>query len=330
MLESLRTVRGAVSTERLVPVLSHFAFRDGRVCGFNGRVFISAPAPEVELNVTVPARPLLTAYDAMAADGDTSDVTLTLLEDGRLRISKKRQRVTLPAGPVEAFPFADPTRTKRQRVPKGLLALFERLRPFVGDDASRPWSASVKLQGAVAYATNNIVLVQARTPDKCPLLTAVLPVQAIDELLRIGQEPTHMTVERDACTFYLPGDAWLRTVLLHDAWPDAAGVLKAAHAGAKLIAHATGQWAQAVEAVRPFCPDPKHEVVVMEGAEIRTLEGDTSASVEGFKFPAAYSFHVAPLLATLHAASHLSFAPYPRVPWRNTDGMLGVTLGLAT
>jgi hypothetical protein len=54
MLDSLQLVRGAVSKERLVPVLSHFAFRDGRVCGFDGRTYINAPAPDITLNLTVP------------------------------------------------------------------------------------------------------------------------------------------------------------------------------------------------------------------------------------------------------------------------------------
>jgi hypothetical protein len=327
MLDSLQLVRGAVSKERLVPVLSHFAFRDGRVCGFDGRTYINAPAPDITLNLTVPARPFLAAYDAMSAtEGGAAKIKLTRHDD-RLRISKGRMRVTLPAGPVDAFPFAEPDAAKSKRMPAGFLALLTALRPFVGEDASRPWSASVKIVDGVAYATNNIVLAAARMPTKGPAMKCVLPVQAIDELLRIALDPSHVTADDSAVTFHLPGGAWLRTSLLHDTWPDAKKTISASHAGARLKQYPTAEWADAVDSIRPFCPDVKHEVVVMEQGRIRTQEGEVSAEVGGWKFDGQYMFHIEPLLCVLRAATHLDLASFPRIPWTGPT-VEGVLLGM--
>lgn len=335
MLDSLQIVRGAVSKERLIPVLSHFAFKGGRVCGFDGRVYINAPAPDAaSLDVTVPARPFLTAYDAMRERAEQSEgaleVRLThVAEENKVRVNCGRFRVTLPAGRTDAFPFMDSVgQKKRVKVGGGLLDVLALLRPFVGEDASRPWSASVRVCGAVAFATNNVALAAAGMPENWPLTDVVLPVQAVDELLRIGLEPTHVVVDAQSCTFYLPGDVWLRTALIAAPWPDAAGTLKAAFAGARLRAAPTARWVQAVEAVRPFCPDAKHEVVVLEGRTIKTLEGETSAEMEEeARFPTRCSFHIDPLLSVLRVATHLDLSRYPRVAWRGR-GVEGMLLGM--
>lgn len=329
MLNSLRIVRGAVSVERLIPVLSHFAFRDGNVCGYDGRVYINAPAVDVSLNLTVPARPFLAAVDAMSEGcTDESEVVLTPTDNGRLRISRGRMRVTLAAGPVDAFPFADPTGAKQKRVPRGLLKVFTTLRPFIGEDASRPWSASIKVHGGVALATNNVALMSVPMPPKTPAMTAVIPVQAIDELIRIGEEPLAVAVESNALTFFLSGGVWLRTNLLHDAWPDAEGLLQMVHDGAKVKRHPTTAWAAAVEAVRPFVPDVKHELLVLDKDHVRTLDGEQSAVYDGFKFGGSYTFHAAPLLAVLQVATRLDLSRYPRIPWTTEDGARGVLLGV--
>jgi hypothetical protein len=52
MRDVLKFVSGAVSTKDVLPVLTHFAFRDQRVHGFNGRVHICAPLPAVTFNTT--------------------------------------------------------------------------------------------------------------------------------------------------------------------------------------------------------------------------------------------------------------------------------------
>jgi hypothetical protein len=197
------------------------------------------------------------------------------------------------------------------------------LQPFIGEDASRPWCGSIKVVGNHAYATNNIVLVQA--PLAFPGSFA-LPVYAVEELLRIGSEPVGYALEDNAVTFYLPGDIWLRATLLENGWPDAAAALSAVHQGAKLRKVPPGLRA-AVERLVPFCPNPKLPMVRMADGAVQTEDGAMSATVGGFAGLGG-TYRAEPLLAVLAVAEKVDWTAAPRVPWSG-GGLLGVLMGVA-
>jgi hypothetical protein len=304
-----------------MPVLTHFHIYGGRVQGGNGRIAIDAPCPELAgFDCTVPAERFLKAVDA--CDGEPK---LKLTDAGKLTVSKGKFRATLPLAEHAAFP-------KVAEVPHtssfldgvkwpALLPLLRKLYPFIGEDASRPWSCGVLLDGGYAWATNNVSL--ARVP--CALgQNFVLPIFAVDELLRIGQEPASVQADKNSIWFYFAEGWWMRCQKLEGAWPDVAAFMPAepsdSYAPAKALA-------EAVRKVLPFCPDPKHPVIQTGPEGVSTLDGEMSASV-GHDGLTAARFRAEPLLAVLEAAAGIDLSTYPKACYWRGDGIDGVIVGM--
>lgn len=228
MLNTFRTLSGAVSTKDFIPSLTHFALQSGRAAAFDGRVYISAPAPELSHlpPLTAPADALLAALEGCGEDPPSLSFDA---ESGRLRVTSKRFTARIPVGEAAAFPFSAASEKGAKKLNGSILSALKALRPFVGDDASRPWCSSILLRGAVAFASNNVVLAEQSLPMIFPLPSA-LPVFAVDELLRIGAEPRAVAADERALTFFLPDGVFLRAALFSEAWPDPKPPLQAAFA----------------------------------------------------------------------------------------------------
>ena len=130
----------------------------GRIQGQNGWLAIDAPCPELAgIEATVPAERFLKAVDA--CDGEPK-LSLT---DTSMTVSRKGFKARIPLLPHDSFPCVDvsgqPDLTGIE-----LLPTLRRLRSFVSEDASRPWSQGVLCVGNHAYATNNVILVRAQLP----------------------------------------------------------------------------------------------------------------------------------------------------------------------
>ena len=321
MRDALNLVRGAVSTKDLLPVLTHFHIYEGRVQGGNGRIAIDAPCPELAgFDCTVPAERFLKAVDA--CDGEPR---LKLTDNGKLTVSKGKFRATLPLADHSAFPkVASPTQIASfldgEKLPP-LLPTLRRLYPFIGEDASRVWSCGVYLNGGYAWATNNVCL--ARVPIHL-FKNFVLPVFAIDELLRIGQEPVSIEACENYVVFYFASNWWMRCQKLEGQWPDVASFMPA-----EPSAHAwpSKQLAEAVRKILPFCPDPKYPVVQTGPDGVGTLDGDMSALVGYDDLPAG-RFRAEPLLAALDASGSIDLSTYPKSCYWQGEGIDGVIVGM--
>lgn len=313
MKNTLRFVRGSISTKDFVPVLQCFHFYNGRVQGQNGRIAIDSPFPDLG-EFTVPAERFLKAVDA--CDGAP---VVTLTASGNLAVKKGTFRALLPLGEHTAFPLAVKSGTP---LPIGgnLLPVLRKLRPFISDDASRPWSNGVLFRDGYAYATNNVVLIRA--PVAWDATDVILPVYAVDELLRIGQEPDALLLDERALTACL-GDAWLRAQLLTGVWPDIAGRMAVLEHGVQVP---TGIRAT-IEKVVPFCPDPKMPEIVFSNDGISTAQGEHSATVTGMVLPDG-RYRAEVLLDVLRVATHVNFVAYPAPIAFAGDGVEGIFVGL--
>ena len=264
MREILDIVKGAVSAKDLVPVLTHVAIHDGRICGYDGRVYIDAPAPAFKgLSFTVPALRFIAALESC---GD--EVPHVSTTEGRCLIVARNTKITLPIGPIETFPRVEADESKRLRLRPGLIGALRLLQPFVGDDASRPWASGVLIEKGRMLATNNISIADLTFPGPTTR-SYILPSFAIDELTRIGIDPSYMTLVDNAVTFYIEGDIWIRSKLIAEPWPESApGIIDQFHEGARLTP-VPMQLREAIERVRPFCEDAKAPIVVASGQERR-------------------------------------------------------------
>lgn len=253
MLDALKFVAGAVAKKDFVPVLQHFSIRNGRIKGFNGMMSLCCPIPIEALNVQPKALPLIKAVQACK---ETVAIHMT---SGR--------RLSIKSGPFKAliecidedFPSVEP---EGELIPlQGeLLRVLKLLLPFVGEDASRPWAMGILLQGQSAFATNNVCLVEYWLGYDFPVALNI-PKAAINELLRIGIEPTAIQWTENNVTFHYPGERWLRTQTYLTTWPDLNRVLTGGAQGKPLL---PAFW-EALETLAPFT-DEYDRVFLCNGA----------------------------------------------------------------
>lgn len=216
MLAQLKFVMGAVAKKDFAPALSHFRIEGGKVRGFNGTLALCTPIP-LDLACTPKADALIRAISNC---NDT--VALSLTPAGRLSVK---------SGVFKAFIDCVPGETNHVE-PEGdcfdldgaaLVRALKAIHPFIGDDASRPWTNGVLLRGQSAFATNNVILVEYWVGSTFPDFN--IPRSAIKEILRIGELPTHAQANSNSLTLHYSGDRWIRTQLLSTEWPDLSKVL---------------------------------------------------------------------------------------------------------
>jgi hypothetical protein len=227
MLSELRFVKGAVAKKDLVPAITHFAIEKGFVRSFNGTLAMCAPIA-FDIDCKPKASQLINAIEQC----EDAAIQLSMTEKGRLRIHGGEFKAfvdciteetphVMPEGQEVRL---DTAQSGGLTLGHALLAAFSAVEPFIGNDASRPWSNGILLREQSAYATNNAVAVQYWTGAQMPF-SVNIPRPAIDEMLRIGEAPTHAQVDERSITFHYEDKRWIRTALLATTWPDVDRIL---------------------------------------------------------------------------------------------------------
>ncbi len=269
----LEFVGGAIPTnESVLPIFTHFLLYNERVQASNGRIVLDSPLPGVKLDACVPADRF---YKAMQP-GAKIDMHVT--EGGRLSIKRGRFRALLPLMPSGDFPaVAIQKKQARFKLTPGFTRLLENIRPFIGDDATRPWVSNTLFHSGRLITTSNVCITAF---DAKGIADFTIPLFAVEELLRIADEPFEYALDGGAIYFFWKGDRWLKSQTIEGEWP-----IKTVH---EYLATPTKPkklpegLADAVEELLPFCADPKHPVVFFNKDGISTAPGDTQAEVEGF------------------------------------------------
>jgi hypothetical protein len=245
-----------------------------------------------------------------------------------LTVTGGRFKASIPSLDFERFVLKEEVRGKVKKLARGFLAKLTLLREVIGEDASRPWVATMRIGDGHAVATNNIILVSI--PVEWPHAPIALPVFALDELIRLGQEPTSCAIDERGVVFNLPGNIRIHSSFLPGQWPDALQTLATLHEGATLTPTDCAALCDAVDLVTPFCEDPKLPRVKLENGVISALGGAMRADITGFKGigAACMTFHVKPLLQALTLSQALDWGRYPRVPFAGAHGIKGVLLGV--
>lgn len=220
MLNDLKFVAGAVAKKDFVPALTYFRIKDGFIQGFNGTLAICTPT-----DLAVTAIPKAASFvKAVEKLPDDKQVVLNLTAAGRLSVKSGNFRVIIDClDDEELYPDVKPEGVTTL-LAGGLLPVLNKIAPFMGVDASRPWSRGALLRGQSAFATNNIVLVEHWLPVAFPV-EVTLPSDAVKEMLRIGIEPVSVQACERSVTFHYADGSWLRTAHATDPWPDLSRVL---------------------------------------------------------------------------------------------------------
>lgn len=303
MLSALKFVQGAVAKKDFVPALTHFRIANGLVKGFNGQLAICSP-----INLDLDCSPLATPFvKAIAACGET--IALHLASNGKLVVRSGSFKAHIECDDPKNFPEVLPG-GQSIKLDDSLLPALICLEPFIAEDASRPWACGVLFDGASAFATNNIVLMEYWLGFTFPGRINI-PRSAIREILRIGVNPTRLQITDTRLTFHYEDGRWISTALFEPQWPATAELLdRFLTASAESV---TDEFWAALEQLRPFCDDLDRVYFCANAGALSTspqpeLEG-TSVAVA---CPSAGIYNVTQLLALRSIATKIGFDAYPQ------------------
>jgi hypothetical protein len=320
MLETIKLVAGTVADKDLIMAFTHIHITDGRIQGMDGRcVAIDSECAQLKgIQATVPADRFLRAV--VACDGEP---TITLSEK-KLIIKRAGFKAMLPLMEHQDYPAVEgpPEDGERHLVKAGFVGALRRMKPFISQDASRPWSNGVLLKSGAMYATNNVILVSL--PFPAPIEVS-LPTAAVDELIRVNQDPKEV-LQTEHAIYFIYDRFWMRVLHSVLPWPDVAGMLEKFDFDALEVV--PGQLLDAVRKIAHFHPDPKFPVVIFDSTGIHTMDGQHRASVEGMELPdGKYRAEIIQLV--LNEAIKADFTKYPApCPFSGMDKLRGMVVGV--
>jgi DNA polymerase III sliding clamp (beta) subunit (PCNA family) len=184
MLKELKFVQGAVAKKDLLPAMTHFRIEGGTVRSYNGTLAISSPIP-LDLDCCPKADEMVKAISRC-----TDEIMMTITPGGKLSVKSGPLRTLVPLIQGET-PHVQPAGEPFAFDGEEFLRACKAIEPFIGADASRPFTNGVLLEGQSAFATNNVCLVQYWMSTPFPLRVNV-PRAAIREVLRIDRAPQQL------------------------------------------------------------------------------------------------------------------------------------------
>lgn len=319
MLNALKFVNRATADKDIVRALTHICVHDGLLQGSDTRMSIAAECPELAgHSFTVPAEKFIRAI--IACKGDP---TIVRQDDGTVKVSHKRFRVTLPSLKAEDYPAIGfkPDDAVKVSAPAGFLEALRKLAPFISRDASRPWSMGVCLNKTHFYATNNVTLARVPVTWNGPVIN--LPSFVVEELLDINQPILEIWASPSAISFKFEG-AWMRSQLYADAWPTS--IPSMFNAERSFIPVPEGLL-EAVEQLIPFCPDVKFPSIHFTDGGITTANGLQSAEI-GFDWAGVGVYRAEVLQTVLRVATEWDPTAYPKPVFFNGNGIQGMMVGV--
>ena len=317
MLTELKFVQGAVAKKDFLPALTHFVIEKGTVRGYNGMLALCSPIP-FDIECKPKAEPLVKAIASC-----TETVQLALTAAGRLSVKSGKFKAFVDCHPDDATPHAMPEGEDVVIDGAALLQAFKTVFPFVGDDASRPWSNGVLLLGQSAFATNNITLVEYWTGCNVPRPLNI-PRAAVKELLRIDEAPIGAQLTDTSITFHFENGRWLRTQLFETQWPDLGKVLDRESSAQPI----DPKLFEALKVLKPFT-DKAGRIVFKGDGKIATHAEDTEGAgyeIEGFDHTGAYQIDMLNLLNG--PCTLIDWSAYPSPCMFFGDRLRGAIIGM--
>ncbi len=300
MLTELKFVQGAVAKKDFLPSLTHFVIENGTVRGYNGMMALCSPIP-FNISCKPKAEPLVRAIASC-----TETVQLSMTPAGRLSVKSGKFKAFVDCHPDESTPHVQPEGQHVVIDGEGLLQSLKVAWPFIGDDASRPWSNGVLLVGQSAFATNNIALVEYWTGFSVPRPLNI-PRAAIKEMIRIDEAPIDAQLTDTSITFHYTNGRWIRTQLFETKWPDLTKVLdresKPQPLDPKLF--------EALKVLKPFT-DKTGRILFKGDGKIATHEDDAEGAgydIEGFDHTGIY--HIEMLALLEGSVQSIDWSSYP-------------------
>lgn len=300
MLSPLKFVQGSIAKKDLVPALTHFVIERGMVRGFNGQLALCCPL-EIDITCKPKAEPLI---KAIANCSDT--VQLSMTAAGRLSIKSGKFRANIDCIDGDT-PHVEPEGEMFPIDGEAFIAGLQAVAPFIGSDASRPWSNGVLCKGPSMFATNNICVIEYWLGVDAPH-TMNIPASAVKEILRIKAPPVSLQSNGRAITLHYPDGRWLRTQLFATDWPNLSKVLDHSSNATSI----NPQLFEGLTVVKPFA-DKIERVYFGDGSiATHTVEDEGAGyEVEGLPSGGIYSISMVQLLEGVAKTIDWNLYPEP-------------------
>lgn len=317
MLRELKFVQGAVAKKDLLPAMTHFRIEGGHVRSYNGTLAISSPIP-FDIDCVPHAEQLVKAI------GECEDtITLSVTPGGKLRVQSGpfRRFIELVDGETH-HPM--PEGEEMHFDGEALLAAMKILYPFIGNDASRPWSAGVLLEGASAFATNNTCVAEYWLGAAFPHVINI-PRACIKEMIRVDEAPTHAQISGNSITLHYTDGRWIRSQLLETSWPMATikGILEVPATPIPV----PPELFTAIEKLKRVA-DGSNRIYIQNGLLTTHTEVETGGSfeVDGLAFEGCYNIAMLGLLEGV--VTQADFSKYPEPAIFYGDRIRGAIVGM--
>lgn len=314
MRDALKFCSWALAKKNFVESLTHYRIANGRVQTFNGSITLSSP-----IDLTIECQPLGATF-LKTVESCKEAMHMTMTPGGKLSIKSGKIRALIPC--TEAlFPEIGPEGREIALEP-GLIACLGKLEPMIAEDASRPWARGILISGDKAFATNNVVIAEAELSQKIPG-TMNIPHAAINELMRIKKDPSHMMLSDHSATFFYEDDRWLRTALLETEWPDIGRILN--KKAEPPFVFDDDFW-EALESLKIHV-DEFRRLFIKPNFLTTSLDHNEAsfAKIEGLPEGGCYDLQMLRMLKGVAFA--IDFSPYPAPALWLGDGMRGAIIG---
>lgn len=212
MKTAIAWVKDALATKGLATPLLYYMFKEGMVHATDGRMTVGHPFP---------------CADYFCASGPEFQKLIERLPDP-IDIDVQANFVKLRSGRLHGsvktinpdhWPYPELS-DDILPVPSRLIPALRQLRPFVSDNASRPFAMCVRIHNDTLYATNNIVVIAAPEID-LDNVDALIPYWAVDFILaRTDPPPSGWSHGFNYLAFHWPNGAWMKTKLVDDKFPE--------------------------------------------------------------------------------------------------------------
>lgn len=316
MLDALKFVQGAVAKKDFLPAMTHFAIEDGHVRAYNGVLALSSPIP-FDIDCAPKAKPLVQAISKCE-----ETVALSMTEGGKLRIQSGSFRAYVDCYETHEAIEVRPEGREIEVNGEEILETFKTLLPFVGDDASRPWSNGILLRNQSAFATNNVTVVERWLGSPIPF-SANIPYVAVKEIVRLNSAPSLVQLHEHSITFHFESGRWVRSQLYTTDWPDLSPVLDRPSNPVEVPETLfTG-----IESLKPFVG--KIGKIYFRDGEIATHRDDVEGAafeIDNFPYKGCYQYAI--LLLLKGVATTADFSSYPEPCCFFGDKLRGVLLGM--
>ena len=316
----IHRVRAALASKALVAFQTHYLLQDGRIHAQNGRVQASAPC-------LIPGEFLVSGAEFERAIDKLPVDKLVIEQDldaGTMLIKGGRFRTTIQTMDVVLYNQKEFTTAPVQFDRDKFLYALDALRPFISDNATRPFALCYNFTQGRAMATNNVVITECLDTGVDPEVSFLLPQWAADYILSMHDEPiTSMGIGINCMGVMWADGTTMNTYLGGQTWPESAARIVSAVTPAKH--KVSDDWRRDVLVLRDLGENEitfrADRIEVGRGRSNTRLEVATPVP-EGKEYSRWTFEYLDPIL---ERATHIDFANWPSpltFRWKNVRGLM--------